>query len=97
MITECSECLDTHYINVNTCTPCNVACNGCTAAGNDNCKLCNELGATKYKTDPVSNRCLATICGNKENFFVVPTGTESCDVGLTPTGDDILGCVSCVV
>jgi hypothetical protein len=57
LISECTECKDTHYLNVNTCTLCDVSCNGCTGAGNGNCKMCSTSG-TLYSLHAMTSKCL---------------------------------------
>jgi hypothetical protein len=97
LISECGGCKDNHYLNVKTCIPCDVACNGCTGAGNGKCKVCSTSGVKKYILHEDSKKCLVYECGNKENHFEPVAGTLFCDVGKTPTGVNADACKSCEV
>jgi hypothetical protein len=79
------------------CLACDVSCNGCTGSGNDKCKACSTSGATKYYLHAASGLCLEQKCGNSENFFTPVVGKKFCDVGLSPTGTDALGCITCEI
>ena len=80
------------------CLACDVACDGCTALGNDKCKACSTSGATKYYLHVPSGKCLEiNKCGNSENFFSPVAGKQFCDVGSSPTGLNALACINCEV
>ena len=99
MISECSECKDTHWLNVptNTCEACDVSCTGCTGAGNGNCKVCSTSGLTPYIKHVPSGKCLIQSCGNSENFFTPVSGKLFCDVGPSPAGVDVDACKTCEI
>jgi hypothetical protein len=92
LISECGGCKVTHFLDVKTCTACNVACDGCTGLGNDKCITCSTSGVIKYKKHDSTGKCLEIKCGNKENFFIPVAGKLFCDVGSTATGLNADGC-----